>query len=560
MQAEVGSRSNVLVRVSPEIDLDGPYMTALPGNSLTAPIFDIGANNWQLLPPQADLPEQLRPYQLGRVEAAAAPKHGLWRAGAVVWHRLPTGASLAGPAAPPLGYLCVEAGQPGVWHNFSTPLRVNALKSDDSESIDGYTPPAVAHASVRADKWLQQFPIQDQPSPITGRRVQIVVATTAAEDGLQSLTINGQQCLHLSSGDSADLTFFDWCRAHANNRTNQLWVSFHTRNLEWSQGPLQLIAGAGLSDIAVNETVVAVNLSLVISHVTSSDDGRQAIVHVHSECSRPASVTGLLFDGRYVDIHQQNVTIPPGGHAVFVTQVQWQMRRGDVWTAVLFVDGIETGAAYGGRTVGERFVTETWPKMNDCPLPSSTGTPNANATELAAMGIDSVYCGIGCFRSQCAHNAATAETEYIRILEHAASNNDSVHVFLDGGDKELNSHIPLLTRAKTVDAVLIGDEVDGALDAKHLRGTLNLSLESIRSIPDVPVYIGAATHAMVGAFAGIADIQGIDAYAAACAPTQLAVNKRLPLQYPYYYLRNARDNHAPNTMWGYSQLVHWNVK
>ena len=96
------------------------------------------------------------------------------------------------------------------------------------------------------------------------------------------------------------------------------------------------------------------------------------------------------------------------------------------------------------------------------------------------------------------------------------------------------------------------------LDAKHLRGTLNLSLESIRSIPDVPVYIGAATHAMVGAFAGIADIQGIDAYAAACAPTQLAVNKRLPLQYPYYYLRNARDNHAPNTMWGYSQLVHWN--
>ena len=134
MQAEVGSRSNVLVRVSPEIDLDGPYMTALPGKSLTAPIFDIGANNWQLNPTQAELPEQLRPYQLGRVEATAAPKHGLWRAGAVVWHRLPMGTSLAGPAAAPLGYLCVETGQPGVWQNFSKPLRVNALKSDDSES------------------------------------------------------------------------------------------------------------------------------------------------------------------------------------------------------------------------------------------------------------------------------------------------------------------------------------------------------------------------------------------------------------------------------------------
>ena len=42
--------------------------------------------------------------------------------------------------------------------------------------------------------------------------------------------------------------------------------------------------------------------------------------------------------------------------------------------------------------------------------------------------------------------------------------------------------------------------------------------------------------------------------AAACAPTQLATTKKLPLSYPYHYLRNARDNHMPGTMWGYSQL------
>merc|ERR1711862_624352 len=34
----------------------------------------------------------------------------------------------------------------------------------------------------------------------------------------------------------------------------------------------------------------------------------------------------------------------------------------------------------------------------------------------------------------------------------------------------------------------------------------------------------------------------------------LAVDHTLPLQYPYYYLRNARDNHAPLPFWGYSQL------
>jgi hypothetical protein len=46
----------------------------------------------------------------------------------------------------------------------------------------------------------------------------------------------------------------------------------------------------------------------------------------------------------------------------------------------------------------------------------------------------------------------------------------------------------------------------------------------------------------------------LGADAAACAPTQLAAVKTLPLSYPYHYLRNTRDNHMPLTFWGYSQL------
>ena len=34
----------------------------------------------------------------------------------------------------------------------------------------------------------------------------------------------------------------------------------------------------------------------------------------------------------------------------------------------------------------------------------------------------------------------------------------------------------------------------------------------------------------------------------------LPVIRKLPLLYPYYYLRNARDNHGPGVFWGYSQL------
>ena len=88
------------------------------------------------------------------------------------------------------------------------------------------------------------------------------------------------------------------------------------------------------------------------------------------------------------------------------------------------------------------------------------------------------------------------------------------HVFLDGESADQwdkNANISLQTRAKVVDAILTGDEVDGGITAKHLRSSLNLSLENMRSTPDLMVYQGAATNAFVGAFSGITDIQGIDA-------------------------------------------------
>merc|ERR1712185_737085 len=86
------------------------------------------------------------------------------------------------------------------------------------------------------------------------------------------------------------------------------------------------------------------------------------------------------------------------------------------------------------------------------------------------------------------------------------------------------------------------------------RWPLANALTHMAQFPDVPTYMGSKTNHNVGAFAGIADIQGSDAYCAACAPTMLAAVKKLPLQYPYYYLRNARDNHAPGVFWGYAQF------
>ena len=88
-----------------------------------------------------DLPQQLQPYQEGRVEGVAKPTAGAWRAGSVVWNRgawegarshcfasfsffATTRLFFAGVTAEqPAGWVCVEPGQPGVWANLSLGAR-----------------------------------------------------------------------------------------------------------------------------------------------------------------------------------------------------------------------------------------------------------------------------------------------------------------------------------------------------------------------------------------------------------------------------------------------------
>ena len=72
--------------------------------------------------------------------------------------------------------------------------------------------------------------------------------------------------------------------------------------------------------------------------------------------------------------------------------------------------------------------------------------------------------------------------------------------------------------------------------------------------PKIPTYQGGKTNSHIGSYSGITDIQGMDAYLGACAPTIVPVIKPLPIDYPYLYLKNTRNNHMPLPTWLYSQL------
>lgn len=87
-----------------------------------------------------------------------------------------------------------------------------------------------------------------------------------------------------------------------------------------------------------------------------------------------------------------------------------------------------------------------------------------------------------------------------------------------------------------------------------MRDTLSTALEMQDKYPWTLTYQGGKTNRHNGLYAGICDIQGLDFYIAACAPTIVPVVQHLPVTASYAYIRNARNNHMPLPAMTYSQL------
>jgi hypothetical protein len=373
--------------------------------------------------------------------------------------------------------------------------------------------------------------------------VQIVLSGVPAgtkDADLSSVKINGVEGLNLDTSSTADLSNFDWLRAHADPITGEAWISFHSRNKGWFQSTTEdnivnFDVGLRLANgLEINGTAhVVQSTSLTLTHVAFRNGGAEAVLHVHSQSTSTHELTNLLFDHQKVDIPNGKMTVPPGGHAIFVVKTQGKITT-RLWTAILFTDSGAAGIAYGGRAANERFPMMVWPKSVDCPLP---GGNNTNAEELTKLGIDSVFYKDKDFK-KCSGGKS--------LVDEAKAWGGTHFVFTD--DKTAAA-IP-----DSVDAVFLGDEVDGGVDADHLRSALKESVSAMKTASKSITYQGAKTNHNIGAFAGMTDVQGVDAYCAACAPTMLAVDHKLPITYPYAYLRNARDNQMPQAFWGYAQL------
>eukprot|EP01065_Artemidia_motanka_P034385 TRINITY_DN4177_c0_g1_i1.p1 TRINITY_DN4177_c0_g1~~TRINITY_DN4177_c0_g1_i1.p1 ORF type:complete len:309 (+),score=70.01 TRINITY_DN4177_c0_g1_i1:50-928(+) len=228
---------------------------------------------------------------------------------------------------------------------------------------------AALYASIRADMWNPDFPVHGTSDPVDGRRIHIVADAAVASDAdLQSVTIDGQEGLNLSTAGDADLTYYDWLRAHVNPTTQQVWISLHTRHQPWQQGAraVRIVKRGGA--VVVNGTVAPAAASgLELSYATTRQGHAEAVLHIHSTGKAPAALTRLTYDGKEVAFPK--VTVPIGGHVVVVVPGVAK-RQGDVWTVTLSDTTGATNIAYGGRVMPERFPIEVWPHSSDCPLPA----------------------------------------------------------------------------------------------------------------------------------------------------------------------------------------------
>ena len=337
-----------------------------------------------------------------------------------------------------------------------------------------------AVGSVRSDVWNHDLSESGCPNPTDGRRVHLVVewlSEYAVDDAdLASVEVGGQQALNLSTSGSADTSHLHWARAHANKDTGSLWISFHTQNTDWLGDAVNLsvIAKDGRQVYKGNVALVEADSALTISYVAFRKNGTEAVVHVHNNDPKIAqTLSNLSFDGASTTTAVQKV--PPNGHVVVaVGPLPNAKRANDVWTAVL-----NSKLGFGGRVpANERFAVEAWPHSSDCSLP---GANDDNAHEVAKAGIDSIYYEGGSFQKSC-------QASLVDVINKLAGT--GFHVVTD---KDTAAAVSADARAQSIDAVLLGDEVDGKTDADHLRGALNKFYKAQRTAPSVPTYQGSKT-------------------------------------------------------------------
>lgn len=343
----------------------------------------------------------------------------------------------------------------------------------------------------------------------------------------------------LSTADAVAAGQIDWLRVWPTTfeAGDPIWVTLHTRAPD---APLVL-------DLQTDTgaTVMRVDAPLAPSPVvvTSVAYAAQEVwVHLHNDDAVPHKLDRLLLDGRDVTA-SACVAVPmiqPGASITLTIPLCEPPAQGAAWTLVAtWADAAPSVAA--GRVMPPHFPTHTWPSDADCALP---GVNDAHYQTLAAAGLDTFFVRSSYDQEGCASVPTV--------------NAISTDFGPAGAWAMLDEFTPDPSDTSRVLARMLGDEVDNRsldelLNTQRPRALAEETQGYGAQSPHLPTYIGASRHRFTGMFAGVADLQGMDMYAAACAPHITDFGTHPPLRGPFDYLRATRNNHMPGVTWLYAQ-------
>ena len=411
---------------------------------------------------------------------------------------------------------------------------------------------ATLSSSYRKDAWLPQYIEFGVPEPVSGGRVHIVGLAT--NSGAPSTIVLNNTALNLSVGVPLDEWVVDWARAEPLTgfaAGSPFWVSFHSRRTSWdsaaSSGSAVSLAvlDAGGRTLASGDFNVHVP-EAPVTYVTTSANRSSLLIFVRGATGIGSTLTHLSFNGKDV-----TSLVPTGVRAVPANETAlWTIPAsavggaaavspGSVWTVE--IDWAEAPrvarTAAGGLLLTEFFPIETWEHSSDCPFPTINDTAYALHR---AHGIDTFFTE---YDLDAACNTKINAADLVNTLAPKYN----FYVLPSAENPKILGEV---TDASHLAGWFLADEDDTVVDdkARNLLAAVN---RARAAWPSVPTYAGGASNRYTGAYAGITDVKGMDAYIGACAPHYIPLAP--PPRYSYDYLANTRANHAPGPTWLYSQ-------
>ncbi len=417
-------------------------------------------------------------------------------------------------------------------------------------------------ASYRKDRYLPDEQYQEYTEyPVDGGRLHIAGIATVG-GAVTDVRIGGVSVTELLAPPSPSI---EWHHVWPDPVVagEPVWVALHSRDPWWDTASTATVTIETSAGLALDGELPVAITPVPLTYVTVSDARTERLIHLHNDDSVAHELTALRVDGRDVLVGGvacvADPLIAPGSSLLVSVPLCEAAPLGSAWTVVAsFEEGVPPAVGVG-RTLKPHFIIEAWPSGGDCVAPAADGDALATANYLSHVdaGFDTLYLYWGASQT-CPYKTAQL------VNAHFPSDDLDIHALIGDDFLSWTEAASALQDTSAVAGFLTGDESDGEVYLEDGSPKAAVKAAQARALwsmyPELTVYNGAMTNGHVGTFAGMVDVQGIDAYSAACAPHITEFGVPRPFTAPHDYLRNARDNQMPGPTWLYSQGLHsgWN--